>query len=405
MRWPISECRRAGDDHDTHNRRRQAENNEDGEIANPEEEMFRSKLAAIVVIGSLAGSLVGSLAWAQGADAPKNLHFAWQQATPTTTFWVGFDLKTFEAQGLKLDLTSFNDNAPELEALVAHQVDLAAVAPAPSLQAISFGAPLKIISAVEYSFTDQQGTHWSAVNLVGRKDAGVQSLKDLVGKRVAVFGLSSNFYLAICDRLHEAGIDPKSITFLSMPYPQMEGALVHGEVDAAIMTSIAAHHVAQRIPVNVLMASDQITRIPVDMSQVIVGRDDWMKAHEEETVRFLMGMLATRKIIQDDVDRNGGAKIKEITSRLLKYDPQTNEAFYKLRAASAGKELFMLNSLDLPKQSFVAYGRMLTSAGQLRGKPAAPPEQALDMSYLHKAYARLGMTWDDSKDGTKGAGQ
>ena len=128
MRWPISECRRAGDDHDTHNRRRQAENNEDGEIANPEEEMFRSKLAAIVVIGSLAGSLVGSLAWAQGADAPKNLHFAWQQATPTTTFWVGFDLKTFEAQGLKLDLTSFNDNAPELEALVAHQVDLAAVA-------------------------------------------------------------------------------------------------------------------------------------------------------------------------------------------------------------------------------------------------------------------------------------
>ena len=171
------------------------------------------------------------------------------------------------------------------------------------------------------------------------------------------------------------------------------------------MTSIAAHHVAQRIPVNVLMASDQITRIPVDMSQVIVGRDDWMKAHEEETVRFLMGMLATRKIIQDDVDRNGGAKIKEITSRLLKYDPQTNEAFYKLRVASAGKELFMLNSLDLPKQSFVAYGRMLTSAGQLRGKPAAPPERALDMSYLHKAYARLGMTWDDSKDGTKGAGQ
>jgi ABC-type nitrate/sulfonate/bicarbonate transport system substrate-binding protein len=404
MRWPTSACRRARDDQATNNRRRQAETN-DGKIANPEEQMFRSTLAAIMVIGGLAVSPTGNVVWAQSADAPKPLHFAWQQATPTTTFWVGFDQKAFEAQGLKLDLASFNDNAPELEALVAHQVDLAAVAPAPSLQVISFGAPLKIISAVEYSFTDQQGTHWSAVNLVGRKDAGIQSLKDLVGKRVAVFGLSSNFYLAICDRLHEAGIDPKSITFLSMPYPQMEGALVHSEVDAAIMTTIAAYHVAQRTPINVLMASDQITKIPVDMSQVIVGRDDWMKAHEEETVRFLMGMLATRKIVQDDVDHNGGAKIKEITARLLKYDPETNEAFYKLRVASAGKELYMLNSLDLPKQSFVAYGQMLTSAGQLRGKAAATPEKALDMSYLRKAYARLGMTWDDAKNDIKGAGQ
>src|ERR1700761_827260 len=143
MRWPTSACRKARDDHAIHNRRRQAEIN-DGKIANPEEDMFRSKLAAIMLIGGLVGSTAGDVVWAQGADAskdlqPKTLHFAWQQATPTTTFWAGFDLKTFEAQGLKLDLASFNANAPELEALVARQVALAAVAPAPSLQAISFG--------------------------------------------------------------------------------------------------------------------------------------------------------------------------------------------------------------------------------------------------------------------------
>ena len=81
----------------------------------------------------------------------------------------------------------------------------------------------------------------------------------------------------------------------------------------------------------------------------------------------------------------------------MKYDPDTNEAFYKLRVASAGKELVLLNSLDLPKQTFVSYGKMLVDAGQLRGKPAATYEQAIDTSYLHKAFARLGMTWDDAK--------
>jgi ABC-type nitrate/sulfonate/bicarbonate transport system substrate-binding protein len=369
------------------------ETGNNGEIAATEGKMPRVKWIAFALICGLAVSA----ACAQDATPPKILRFGWQAATPTTTFWAGFELKTFEAQGLKLELASFNDNAPELEATVARQVDLAATAPAPTLQAISFGAPLKIISAVEYSFTDKADNHWSAVSLIARKDTGIQSLKDLVGKRVAVFGLSSNWYLALCDRMQEAGIDPKSVKFLSMPYPQMEGALVHNEVDAAVMTSIGAYHASQRVAVNFLMASDQITRIPIDMSQVIVGRADWLKDHEDEAVRFLMGMLTTRKFIQDDVDHNDGARMKAITAKALKYDPDTNEAFYRLRVASAGKELYLVNSLDLPQQTFVAYGQMLVNAGQLRGKPAATPQQVIDTSYLRKAYARLGMTWDDSK--------
>jgi ABC-type nitrate/sulfonate/bicarbonate transport system substrate-binding protein len=373
------------------------ETNDYGVIAEPEGKMFHMRLAAFVLICSLAGSA----AHAQDAAAPKTLRFGWQAATPTTTFWTGFELKTFEAQGLKLELSSFNDNAPELEATVARQVDLAATAPAPTLQAISFGAPLKIISAVEYSFTDKSDNHWSAVSLIARKDTGIQSLKDLVGKRVAVFGLSSNWYLALCDRMQEAGIDPKSVKFLSMPYPQMEGALAHNEVDAAVMTSIGAYHTSQRVPTNFMMSSDQITKIPIDMSQVIVGRADWLKDHEDEAVRFLMGMLTTRKFIEDDVNHNDGVKMKAITAKTLKYDPDTNEAFYRLRVASAGKELYLVNSLDLPKQTFTAYGQMLVNAGQLRGKPAATPEQVIDTSYLRKAYARLGMAWDDAK----GSGQ
>jgi len=227
--------------------------------------MYSMKWTAL----ALYCGLVASAAQAQAIAPQKTVRFGWQAATPVTTFWAAFELKTFEDQGLKLELASFNDNAPELEAVVAHQVDLAATAPAPTLQVISFGAPLKIISSVEYSFTDKAGNHWSAVNLIARKDAGIQSLKELVGKRVAVFGLSSNWYLALCDRLQEAGLDPKSVKFLSMPYPQMEGALAHGEVDAAVMTSIGAYHASQRVPVNFLMSSDQLTKIPIDMSQVI----------------------------------------------------------------------------------------------------------------------------------------
>jgi ABC-type nitrate/sulfonate/bicarbonate transport system substrate-binding protein len=313
--------------------------------------MGKAALGAVYAVVCAVSFCAMNAPVARADDAPKLVRFGWQAATPVTTFWAGFELGTFAQQGLKLEPTSF---------------------------------------------TDKDGNHWSAVNLIARKDANVASLKDLVGKRVAVFGLSSNWYLALCDRLRELNIDPKSIRFLSMPYPQMEGALAHNEVDAAVMTSIGAFHASQRVPVNFLMSSDEITKIPIDMSQVIVARADWLKDHEDEAVRFLMGMLTTRKYIEDDVAKGGDA-IKAITRKTLKLDPETNEAFYKLRVASAGRELALLNSLDLPKQTFVTYGKMLVDAGQLRGKPAATFEQAIDTSYLRKAFARLGMTWDDTK--------
>jgi len=362
--------------------------------------MFHRRWIALAFACGLVGGATTICAASEDAAAiPTTLRFGWQAATPVTTFWAGFEMKKFEAQGLKLELSSFNDNAPEIEALVARKIDMAAVAPAPTLQAISFGAPLKIISSVEYSFTDKSGKYWTAVNLIARKDSGIHELKDLVGKRVAVFGLSSNWYLALCDRLREQNIDPKSVKFLAMPYPQMEGALVHDEVDAGITTIVGAYHASQRIPIEFLMTSQQLTKISIDMSQVIAARADWLKDHEEDAVRFLMGMLTTRRYIEDDVAHHAGANIKVLTKKTLRYDDETNEAFYRLRVASAGKEQDFINSLDLPRQTFVTYGEMLSSSGQLRGKPAATYEQAIDRSYLRKAFARLGMEWDESKGG------
>lgn len=352
---------------------------------------------ALRIALALCAAGLSAAAWSD--ETPKVLRFGWQASTPVTTFWAGFALHKFEEQGLKIEATSFNDNAPEIEALVSRQLDVATIAPAPTVQAVSFGAPLKIISAVEYSFRDKQGTQYSAATLVGRKDAGITSLKDLKGKRVAIFGFSSNWYLALQDRLNEVGIDAKEIKFLSMPYTQMEGALVHNEVDAAVMTTIGANHASERVPLNFLMGSDEITKIALDVSQVIVARADWLETHRDEAVRFLRAMLTIRRFIEKDVAENGGANIKAATQEALKFSPETNEAFYRLRIASAGHELEFTNSLDLPRATFAAYGQMLTSSGQLRGKPAATYEQLIDTSFLRKAYAELGMDWDESKVG------
>src|SRR6185437_17164436 len=94
-----------------------------------EESMFHRRWIALAFACGLVGGATTICAAGDDAAAIRTtLRFGWQAATPVTTFWAGFEIKKFEAQGLKLELSSFNDNAPEIEALVARKIDMAAVA-------------------------------------------------------------------------------------------------------------------------------------------------------------------------------------------------------------------------------------------------------------------------------------
>lgn len=68
--------------------------------------------------------------------------------------------------------------------------------------------------------------------LVARRDRGIKAASDLAGKKVArLTATTSHVYI---DRLIEsAGVNPDSVTFVTMPPPAMQAALVRGDIDAA----------------------------------------------------------------------------------------------------------------------------------------------------------------------------
>jgi ABC-type nitrate/sulfonate/bicarbonate transport system substrate-binding protein len=182
-----------------------------------------------------------------------------------------------------------------------------------------------------------------------------------------------------------------------MPFTQMASALVADEIDAAIITATEYVRVGQRLKVDVLLTGSQLTTLPLDLTSVIVGRDDWMRQNDAAVVRFMRTMLKTRLFMRRDIAETGGATIKQIIKRDLKFDDFLTDTFYNFRAGYSGRELDFINWLQVSRVAVAQHGRMLEASGLLKGKPAPSYDEAVDLRCVRKAFEEAGETWDEAK--------
>jgi NitT/TauT family transport system substrate-binding protein len=99
----------------------------------------------------------------------------------------------------------------------------------------SKGVNVKCVSSVDGSEPSNPAD--DSTVLVAAKGSGITSVKDLAGKNVAEVQLTSLNSLAVEILAKQAGIDPKSIHQIAIPFPQMSAALAQGRVQAAVIVA------------------------------------------------------------------------------------------------------------------------------------------------------------------------
>jgi taurine transport system substrate-binding protein len=162
---------------------------------------------------------------ATGAWAQKTVTFAYQDMMIPWR-WVQQSGEVEKATGYKINYRQFGGGGDVIRAMASGDVQLGEVGSTGIATAISQGMDVEMFWVLEDIA--------AAEALVARNGSGINSIKDLKGKKIATpFVSTSHFQLLYA--LNKAGIKPSDAQILNMRPPEIAAAWGRGDIDATFI--------------------------------------------------------------------------------------------------------------------------------------------------------------------------
>jgi ABC-type nitrate/sulfonate/bicarbonate transport system substrate-binding protein len=132
----------------------------------------------------------------------------------------------FEKHGLDVTFTKF-PTLVNLPATLGKQFDLVPTTAPDLLNAVASGLNLAAVAGETLETSSNK-----SFQVLVRADSGINSAKDLAGKRIASPGIGSVMHVAVLYWVKKEGGDPSGIVGVEAPFPAMMDQLKSGRVDA-----------------------------------------------------------------------------------------------------------------------------------------------------------------------------
>lgn len=263
---------------------------------------------------------------------------------------VGLEKGYFQKElgNVKLTAKEFIAGTALNEAFAAGEIDIGYIGPGPAINGAVRGLPVQIIA----------GASNAGAVLVARKGAGIQSYKDLAGKKVAVPTLGNTQDISLRHILKEQGLTGK-VTIQPLAPADVAAAFVSKQLDAALVPEPWGALLETRG--GVLIGNEKTVWRNGDYpTTLVIVNTKFAKENPELVKAFLKGHLKAVNFIQ----KNGPAAQTSISNKLLeltkeKVDPRV------LQRALKRTEITVNYDLDALKE----YADLNKEAGFIRTLP------------------------------------
>lgn len=202
------------------------------------------------------------------------------------------DTGAFEKNGLSVTLTKF-PNITNLPQTLGKQFDLVPTTAPDLLNAVASGLNIAAVAGETVETKNNM-----SFQVMVRADSGINSPKDLVGKRVASPGVGSVMHIALLHQIKLAGGDPSTVNAVEVPFPNMMDQLKAGRVDAA---EPLEPFVSQMLGAGFKSIGDPLLSVgdPV-LFPFWIADADWARAHRDVLKRWVASLEAGLKVIKTD---------------------------------------------------------------------------------------------------------
>jgi ABC-type nitrate/sulfonate/bicarbonate transport system substrate-binding protein len=196
----------------------------------------------------------------------------------------------FVEEGLDVRSLMFTFGKAALQSVIEDKADFGTVAETPVMFSVLKGETIFVIANIEASTMNN--------GIVARRDAGISTPGDLLGKRIAFTpGTTSDFYL---DSLLTAnGLTRKQIHPVALKPDEMEAAILAKVVDAISIWNYPLTQIKRKLGPNGLTFYDR--EIYTETFN-IAARQDFVRKNPETVKRFLRALIKAESFVAKDPD-------------------------------------------------------------------------------------------------------
>ena len=256
-------------------------------------------LLGLTACGS--GSLSSSEESASGSPAAEGLTSIEVGVIPivdVAPIYLGVEEGLFEAEGLDVTLTLAQGGAAIVPAVTSGQMEFGFSNITSMIVGRSKGLPVQMVAPGGSSTGDTQADFASVMTM---PDSGIETTKDLEGKKIGVNTLNNISDSTISEAVKQAGGDYESIEFVEIPFPELSGQLAAGTVDAiaAVEPFVTIAKADGAVPVFSNYAE------PVDDLTVAVyfASDQYVQENPEVVEKFVRAMKASQEFAEQNPDK------------------------------------------------------------------------------------------------------
>jgi NitT/TauT family transport system substrate-binding protein len=239
---------------------------------------------------------------------------------PSTALLIGMGQGFFSRAGVTIEDIQFTTGAPSiLSAIQSGDLDAGLTTTGALFLAVSQGVKVHAVTVI-------QGSLNPANSYVVRADSGINSVKDLRGKKVAIPSPASSTELYLRYWLDKNSMTLDDLQKVTVPFAQVLPSVVNKQVDMGSIDSTQAMVAQQQYPgqIKVLFSQEDVTRdgtgSPNTNSSVLAFSDDFVQKNRPTVVAFLEAYLRAirqvnadpKKAVQDWADVTGNAALRAL---------------------------------------------------------------------------------------------
>lgn len=234
--------------------------------------------------------------YAQAAK-PAKLKIGYLPIVDCLQLFVAIDKGYLAKEALSAELVILGGGTKILGAMAGGSLDLGFTATVPLIFAVAQGFDFKIIA--DGAYDTKYGRNNSVI--MATRASGIERPRDLEGKKVAVNTIRQIADLFVMELVRSDGGDPKTITFLEIPFPQEGPVLIKGQVDAANLVEPFYTIYGNDPKIKFLAPLFRWVRSGVMIANYAASAK-WISRHQSETKRFASAMRQATDYIQGHGD-------------------------------------------------------------------------------------------------------